>query len=62
MDLSRSGDPSLFVGGTIDIEGLERWNRSGWKEKALDEGGVNEISHSSAIYEGSGGNSSRSVL
>ena len=62
MDLSCSGDPSLFVGGTIDIEGLERWNQSGWKEKALDKGGVDEISHSSTIYEGGGGNSSCSVL
>ena len=62
MDLSRSSDLSLFVGGTVDIEGLERWNRSGWEEKALDEGGVDEISCSSTVYKGSGGNGSRSIL
>ena len=62
MDSSRSSDLSLFIGGTIDIEGLERWDQSGWKEEALDEGGVDEIYCSSTIYEGSGGNSSHSIL
>ena len=61
MDLSCSSDLSLFVGGTVNIECLERWNRSRWKE-ALDEGGVNEISRSPAIYEGGGGNGSHSIL
>ena len=62
MDSSRSSDLSLFVGSSVHIEGLERWNWSRWKEEVLDEGGVDEVSHSSTIYEGSGGNSSHSVL
>ena len=62
MDSSCSGDLSLFVGGTVDIESLERWDQSGWKEETLDEGGVDEISCSSAVYKGGGGNGSCSVL
>ena len=62
MDSSHSSYLSLFIGGTIDIEGLERWDRLGWKEEVLDEGGVDEISCSSTIYKGGGGNSSHSIL
>ena len=62
MDLSRSNDSPLFVGGTVNIEGLERQNQSGWKEEMLDEGGINEISCGSAVYEGGGGNGSHSIL
>ena len=40
MDSSRSSYLSLFIGGTIDVEGLERWDQSGWKEEALDKGSM----------------------
>ena len=62
MDSSHSSNPSLFVGSSVDIKCLERGNWSGWKEEALDKGGVDEVSCGPAIYEGNGGNSSHSVL
>ena len=62
MDLSSSCDLSLFVGGTIDIEGLEGWNWSRWKQEVLHERRVDEISSSPTIYEGCSGNGSHSVL
>ena len=62
MDLSCSSDLSLFVSGTIDIEGLERWNWLGWKEEVLDKGRIDEVSCGPTIYEGCSGNGSRSIL
>ena len=62
MDSSSSRNLSLFVGGTVDVEGLEGWNWLGWKEEMLDERGVDEISCGPTVYKGSGSNGSRSVL
>ena len=62
MDLSRSGDLSLFVSGAVDIEGLKRWDWLRWEEEALDKGRINEISCSPTVYEGGGDNGSHSVL
>ena len=62
MNSCGSHDSSLFIGSAVNIEGLQGWNWSGWKEEVLDERRVDEVSGSSTIYKGCGGNGSRFVL
>ena len=62
MHIGGSGDLSLFVWCSVNVQGLEGRYQSQGKDESVDEGGVNEISSSSAIDEGGGYNSSCSVL
>ena len=62
MNLGCGSDLSLLVRGAINVKCLERWDRSRWEEVVVDKGRVDEVSCSSTVYEGSGGNGSRSIL
>ena len=62
MDFGGGCDLSLFVGGPVNIKGLEELDWSRWEEEMLDKRGVNEVSSSPAIYEGCSDDGSCSVL
>ena len=62
MNSGSSRDLSLSIGDAINVEGLEGWNRSGWKEETVDKRRVDEVSCSPTIYEGCSDNGSRSIL
>ena len=62
VDFGGSSDLSLFICSSVDVESLQRRDWSGWEEESLDEGRVNEVFSSSAVYEGSSGNGSHSIL
>ena len=62
MDLCGSSDSSLFVGGPVNIEGLQWLDGLGQEKEMADERGIDEVSSCPTIYEGGSGDGSRSIL
>ena len=62
MYVSSSGDSSLLIDSSVNVESLERGNGSRGQEEMADKGGVNKVSGGSTVYESGGYDGSCSVL